>query len=51
VAAEIRWEESRPGELYPHIYGELEPAAVIRVVPFGPGPDGSYVVPPEAAGA
>jgi uncharacterized protein (DUF952 family) len=51
VAAEIRWEESRPGEVYPHIYGELEPAAVLRVVPFGPGSDGSYDVPPEAAGA
>ena len=43
-------EESRPDELYPHIYGELEPSAVIRVVPFGPEPDGSYVVPSEALG-
>ncbi|MGZ4716147.1 MAG: DUF952 domain-containing protein [Acidimicrobiales bacterium] len=50
VAAEIRWEESRPGEPYPHIYGELEPSAVVRVVPFGPEPDGSYVVPAEALG-
>jgi uncharacterized protein (DUF952 family) len=48
VAAEVRWEESRPGEVYPHIYGQLEPSAVIRVVPFGPQADGSYVVPPDA---
>jgi uncharacterized protein (DUF952 family) len=48
VAAEIKWEEARPGERYPHIYGALEPSAVIRVVPFAPQPDGSFVVPPEA---
>lgn len=50
VAAEIKWEESRPGAVYPHIYGALEPSAVLRVVPFGPEPDGTYVVPPEALG-
>ena len=50
VSAEIKWEEARPGDVYPHIYGELEPAAVIRVVPFGPQPDGTYVVPSEATG-
>jgi len=50
VAAEIKWEESRPGDVYPHIYGELEPSAVVRVVPFGPQGDGSYVVPPAALG-
>jgi uncharacterized protein (DUF952 family) len=48
VTAAIRWEESRPGEVYPHIYGGLEPEAVVRAVPFGPGADGSYAVPAEA---
>jgi uncharacterized protein (DUF952 family) len=51
VSAEIKWEESRPGEHYPHIYGELEPAAVVRVVPFGPRPGGGFALPAEAADA
>lgn len=29
--AELRWEESRPGESYPHVYGPLPVAAVTAV--------------------
>jgi uncharacterized protein (DUF952 family) len=45
VEPEIRWEESHGGELFPHIYGPLAVAAVVRVHPFGPEPDGSYRLP------
>jgi glutathione S-transferase len=43
VAAEIRYEEV-PGaaDPFPHIYGPLDVTAVVRAVPFAPGPDGSF---------
>ena len=41
VGAEVRWEESHGGDLFPHIYGPLEVAAVVQVHPFGPEPDGT----------
>lgn len=28
---ELRWEESRPGERYPHVYGPLPVGAVVAV--------------------
>jgi uncharacterized protein (DUF952 family) len=47
VEAEIRWEESEPGQLFPHIYGPLKLDGVLRVLPFPPGPDGRFVLPRE----
>jgi len=32
----IRWEESRGGALFPHLYGALPMSAVIAVEPIGP---------------
>lgn len=37
--------EGEGSETYPHIYGELNRDAVIDVVPFETGEDGSYVLP------
>jgi uncharacterized protein (DUF952 family) len=51
VDVEIRWEESRPGERFPHLYGALATAAVVRVVPFGPQEGGRFVLPRAAAEA
>jgi uncharacterized protein (DUF952 family) len=31
LAAELRWEESRPGEAFPHLYGPLPVDAVVAV--------------------
>jgi uncharacterized protein (DUF952 family) len=47
VAAEIRYEEV-PGaaDPFPHIYGPLDVTAVVRAVPFAPGPDGSFSFAP-----
>ena len=43
VDAEIRYENLEGGEqLFPHIYGELDRDAVIRVVEFKPQADGSF---------
>jgi uncharacterized protein (DUF952 family) len=42
----LRWEESRSGKLFPHLYGALPVAAVrwARELPLGD--DGMHVMPP-----
>lgn len=41
----LKWEASRGGQLFPHLYGALLPAAVIRVDPLPLGADGLHVMP------
>lgn len=41
VKPEIRYEEA-DGELFPHIYGELNIDAVYEVIDFEPGEDGFF---------
>jgi len=50
VAAEalgdsLRWEPSRGGDLFPHLYGPLRLDAVRWVRPLPLGPDGRHVFP------
>jgi uncharacterized protein (DUF952 family) len=45
VRAEIRYEAAANGELYPHIYGPLNPDAVRAVLPLKPGRDGHFRLP------
>lgn len=44
----LKWESSRGGDLFPHLYGALPAAAVIKVAPLPLGPDGVHVFPPLA---
>ena len=44
----LKWEPSRGGVLFPHLYGDLDVAAVTRVEPLPLGPDGRHVFPPLA---
>jgi uncharacterized protein (DUF952 family) len=42
----LKWEPSRGGALFPHLYGDLPLSAVTRVDPLPLGPDGRHVFPP-----
>ena len=46
LGAVLKWEPSRGGALFPHLYGPLLPDAVIRVDDLPLGPDGRHVFPP-----
>ncbi len=41
----LKWEESRGGALFPHLYGELPVEAAVRVDPLPLGEDGLHVFP------
>jgi uncharacterized protein (DUF952 family) len=41
----LKWEVSRGGALFPHLYGALKPDAVLWVKPLSPGPDGVHIFP------
>lgn len=45
----LKWEPSRGGDLFPHVYGPLEPAAALWVRPIAVGADGRHTLPGEIA--
>ena len=47
----LRWEPSRGGDLFPHLYGPLPLAAVRFAVPLPLGADGSHAFPAELMSA
>lgn len=42
---ELRWEPSRGGDLFPHLYGELDLGTVTAVMDLRLRADGSHVIP------
>lgn len=44
----LRWEVSRGGALFPHLYAALDPKAALWAKPLPLGPDGRHVFPPLA---
>jgi uncharacterized protein (DUF952 family) len=46
LGSPIRWEPGVPTDpesmLFPHLYGPLPAGAVIRVIPYPPGPGGAF---------
>lgn len=42
LGANLRWEPSRGGALFPHLYSSLPIASVLRVQPLPLGPDGRH---------
>ena len=50
LGTQLRWEPSRGGALFPHLYGHLDPAAAVSVQPIPLGPDGTPQLPEGLAG-
>lgn len=49
VGVEIRYENLEGGvQMFPHIYGELNIDAVVRVLEFQPGVDGYFSLPSDS---
>ena len=42
----VRWETSRGGDLFPHLYGPLLPDEAAKIEKLPLGPDGNHVFPP-----
>ena len=42
----LKWEPSRGGALFPHLYGDLDLAFVTQIHPLPLGPDKRHVFPP-----
>lgn len=51
LGAALRFEPSRGGALFPHLYGDLPLSAVRAVVELPLGEDGRHRFPPEVADA
>ena len=45
LGSALRYEPSRRGDLFPHVYGHLESDAALWVRPLQMGPDGEHVFP------
>lgn len=45
LGPELKWEPSRGGQLFPHLYGDLPVSAVVRTDPLPLGEDGRHVFP------
>jgi uncharacterized protein (DUF952 family) len=46
LGGRLKWEPSRGGDLFPHLYGPLDPAESASVRPLPLGPEGAHVFPP-----
>lgn len=46
LGASLRWEPSRGGALFPHLYGDLALTAVTKVEPLPLATDGTHRFPP-----
>ena len=45
LGVELKWEESRGGALFPHLYGNLSTSAVMHVDELPLGNDGFHIFP------
>ncbi len=49
LGAELKWEPSRGGQLFPHLHGALPLSAVLWVRPLPLGADGRHLFPEDLA--
>jgi uncharacterized protein (DUF952 family) len=46
LSSEVVWEDSYgSGQAFPHVYGPIERRAIVRVLPYRTGADGSFPPP------
>jgi len=45
LGGDLKWEESRGGALFPHLYAALDPKAALWIRPMPLGADGGHVFP------
>lgn len=45
----LKYEPSRGGDLFPHLYGTFAPSQALLVKPLPLGPDGKHIFPAEMA--
>lgn len=45
LGSRLKWEPSRGGVLFPHLYGDLDLTVVQKVEPLSLSPDGRHVFP------
>ena len=45
LGPDLKWETSRGGALFPHLYAPLDLAAVLWAEPLALGPDGTHILP------
>ena len=45
----LKWEPSRHGRLFPHLYGRMPVRAAVRIADLPLGSDGRHVFPPDIA--
>ena len=48
LGAGLRWEPSRKGELFPHLYAVLDPHLAIKVHALNRDAEGRFILPPLA---
>jgi uncharacterized protein (DUF952 family) len=51
LGPDLRWEPSRGGQLFPHLYRPLKRDEILEAVEIAPGPDGAHVFPAGLGGA
>lgn len=44
----LRWEASRKGDLFPHLYGPLDPRLALKVHALNHDAEGRFILPPLA---
>ena len=49
LGGRLKWEVSRGGALFPHLYAPLDPSSVLWVRPLPAGADGVHIFPADLA--
>ncbi|MCB1516223.1 MAG: DUF952 domain-containing protein [Hyphomicrobiaceae bacterium] len=49
ITDDLRWEPSRGGQLFPHVYGDVEKAAIIWAEPMEVAANGAMDLPEQMA--